>query len=102
MNDPLCECTAILLQDIGATGPEGPTVLRQVLGENHKILTHFSMTNKSRTVALIIHKSWEVRATYRDKTGSALAALITFGSLSIVVISAYLPTLIENYGVPTV
>jgi hypothetical protein len=56
LNDPNCECTAILLQDIGITGPEGPSTLRYALGE-HRLISHFSPNNKSRTVALIIHKS---------------------------------------------
>ncbi len=75
MNDTFCECTAILLQDIGATGPEGPPTLRHALEDTkHKILTHYSPTNKSRTVAIIVHKSCEIRTAYRDKSGSALGA----------------------------
>ena len=62
LND--CECTAILLQDIGLTGPEGPPILRQVLGE-HKLFVNFSLSNKARTVGIIIHKSWSVEQIFK-------------------------------------
>jgi exonuclease III len=99
LNDPISECTAILLQDIGITGPEGPSILRHCLGE-HKLITHFSPTNKSRTVALIIHKSWEIRSIHKDKFGSLVGATISRGEFSTLLVSAYLPASIENYGVP--
>ena len=37
INNLDCECTAICLQDLGPTGPDGPPLLRQSLGE-HSIL----------------------------------------------------------------
>src|SRR5690242_7558525 len=75
LNDPNRECTAVLLQDIGMTGPDGPPSLRNPLGD-HKILAHSSSNNKSRTVAIIIHKSWNVLDVRRDDTGSAIGVVV--------------------------
>jgi hypothetical protein len=99
INDPDCECTAFLLQDLGTTGPEGPSALRNYLGE-HKILVNSATSNKSRTVGIIIHKSWKIMKIFKDDTGSLIGAEITKGSLSILVVSAYLPTSLDNYGAP--
>ena len=44
-----CECTAILLQDLGATGPDGPPSLKGSLGGHH-IFGNSKTDNKSRTV----------------------------------------------------
>jgi hypothetical protein len=54
-----CECTAFLLQDIGSTGPDGPPLLRNNLGD-HMIFANSTMKNKSRTVAVIIHHGQSV------------------------------------------
>ena len=101
MNDTDCECTAILLQDIGITGPDGPPLLHQVLGE-HKLVTNYSSRNKTRTVAIIIHKSWEVRKLLKDPSGSLVGAVIAKGTFVFLVISAYLPTGLDRFGVPLV
>jgi hypothetical protein len=101
MNDTDCECTAILLQDIGITGPDGPPLLHQVLGE-HKLITNYSLRNKTRTVAIIIHKSWEVKKLLKDPSGSLVGAVITKGTFVFLVISAYLPTGLDRFGVPLV
>jgi exonuclease III len=96
-----CECTAILLQDIGTTGPEGSPMLRSILGE-HNLNINFSSTNKARTVAIITHKSWTVKRVLKDKSGSLVGALITKGGLNVMIISAYLPTSLDNHGAPSV
>ena len=96
-----CECTSILLQDIGLTGPEGPPILRDVLGDHH-LLINFSMTNKARTVALIIHKSWSIHRTMKDESGSLVGAVAMRGGLKILIISAYMPATLDNYGAPIV
>src|SRR5690349_7208283 len=99
LNDSDCECTAILLQDIGLTGPEGPPLLRNVLGE-HKILAHYSVKNKARTVAIIVHKSWKIISVLRDSSGSLLGTVIVRAKLQLLLVSAYLPPTLDNYGVP--
>ena len=94
-----CECTAIFLQDIGLTGPEGPPILKNILGD-HKLFVNFSPINKARTVAIILHKAWNVQRIMRDETGSLVGALITKGCLKVLIISAYLPAALDNYGIP--
>src|SRR4051812_23809650 len=64
MDNSDCECTAILLQDLGKTGPEGSPLLREGLGEHH-IYANSKANNKSRTVAIIIYKSWQINQVYR-------------------------------------
>src|SRR5579862_4103294 len=90
MNNQDCECTAILLQDLGPTDLEGPYILRRALGE-HRVVANYSKKNKSRTVAIIVHKSWEIRGIYRDKSGSLVGTLIVRKNIEILLISAYLP-----------
>src|ERR1700733_4879968 len=87
MNDPDCECTAFLLQDLGTTGPEGPSALRNCLGY-HKILVNSAMANKSRTVAIIIHKSWNITKVLKDDIGSLVGVVISKGTLSVLIVSA--------------
>ena len=101
INNNECECTAILLQDIGVTGPDGPPLLHQVLGE-HRLVTNCSSRNKTRTVAIIIHKSWEVRKFFKDSSGSLVGAVISKGAFELLIVSAYLPTGLDQYGVPLV
>ncbi len=66
-----CECTAVLLQDIGLTGPEGPRLLRNHKSfEGHLVYANSSNKNKSRSVCIIVHKNWHVLEVLRDPTGS--------------------------------
>ena len=52
-----CECTALLLQDVGPTGPEGQSILKSRLEEDgHFICANCSNHNKSRSVMIIVHK----------------------------------------------
>src|SRR5690348_11989933 len=99
LNDAECECTAILLQDIGLTELNGPPFLRNVLGE-HPIFANFSMNNKARNVAVIVNKSGEIRNVLREQSGSALGIVIGRGKFEILIISAYLPATTDCYGVP--
>jgi hypothetical protein len=94
-----CECTAILLQDIGPVGLDGTPFLRQVLGD-HKIISHYSKFNKSRTVAIIIHKNWEIRSIYREESGSVIGVVIAREKVELLLISAYLPAMLEVHGIP--
>src|SRR5690348_5634243 len=55
MNNTDCECTAFFLQDLGTTGPDGPNILRDHLGD-HGCYANSKSTNKSRTVAIILNK----------------------------------------------
>src|SRR5271155_5713295 len=64
-----CECTAVLLQDVGLTDCEGPSILKRRLA-GHSIYANSSKNNKSRTVVIIIHKNWQIVNVYRDLTGS--------------------------------
>src|SRR3954462_14039219 len=77
-----CECTAFLLQDLGATGPDGPSLLRETLGD-HLIYANSSHSNKSRTVAIIIHKSWSINQVYRDPTGSLVGVVASRSGIEI-------------------
>jgi len=95
-----CECTAILLQDIGRTDPEGPSILRNHKGlEGHTIYANSSMNNKSKSVVIIVHKNWQVHKVLRDKSGSLVGVVASRGSLEILV-SAYLPTNLDLCGCP--
>ena len=93
------ECTAILLQDLGIVGPDGPPSLRAILGE-HKLLVNSSKSNKSRTVAIIIHKEWFVHQVLTDESGSLVGAVIARSAQKFLIVSAYLPTGLDNYGSP--
>ena len=75
-----CECTAILLQDMGLRGPEAPPILRQALGEN-QIVVNFSNSNKARNVGIIVHKSWNIEHVMKDQSGSLVGVRIAKGSL---------------------
>lgn len=99
IEDSNCECTAILLQDIGPTDLDGPPILRNAL-KGHKIIANFSTTNKARTVAIIIHKSWETKSILRDDSGSLIGAIVSKGNLSLLLISAYLPAMLNQFGFP--
>jgi exonuclease III len=96
-----CECTAIVLQDIGMIDTEGNPILRRILGD-HKILVNFSDVNKARTVGIIINKAWNIEKVLKDKSGSLIGALISKGSLKMLVISAYMPATLDNYGAPSI
>src|SRR6185437_1312750 len=72
--DADCECTALCLQDLGFTGPDGPPLLRNSLGD-HYIYANFSQHNKARAVAIVVHKSGSVSQVYRDPTGSLIGVL---------------------------
>src|ERR1051325_3351192 len=78
INNDESECTAILLQDIGICGPEGSPLLRRAVKDN-SLLVNFSEHNKSKSVALIIHKSWEIRKIFRNQEGSLVGATIEKG-----------------------
>jgi len=60
-----CECTAIVLQDMGMIDTEGNPILRRILGD-HKILVNFSDVNKARTVGIIINKVWNIEKVLKD------------------------------------
>ena len=99
MDDSDCECTAICLQDIGITGPDGPPLLRRSLGE-HSLFVNSNSSNKSRTVAIIVHKSWQLKHIYRDATGSLIGVVVSKDETEILLISAYLPATLDRVGVP--
>jgi len=102
INDPDCECTAILLQDIGLTGPEGPPLLRNAISlKGHQVVARSSGKNKSRTVAIILHASWQLRCVLRDESGGMLGAVIVKNNLEVLLVSAYLPATLDNVGVPS-
>jgi hypothetical protein len=94
-----CECTALCLQDIGLTGPEGPPLLKSNLGD-HPMYANFNHLNKARTVAIIIHKSWSVSKVYRDPTGSLVGVVASRCGVEILFVSAYLPAKLDRCGVP--
>ena len=94
-----CECTAFFLQDIGSTGPEGPPLLRNNLGD-HMIFANSSTKNKSRTVAVVIHQSWSVSQVYRDPSGSLIGVVASRAGLDILFVSAYLPSNTDIIGYP--
>src|SRR6185312_6558449 len=99
INNLDCECTAICLQDLGPTGPDGPPLLRQSLGE-HSIFVNSKSNNKSRTVAIIVHKSWAVNQVYRDPAGSAVGVVASRSGTEILMVSAYLPASLDVHGTP--
>ena len=86
MDDSECECTAICLQDVGLTGPDGPPLLRKRLGD-HSLFVNSKSSNKSRTVALIIHKSWQIKSIYRDPTGSLIGVVASNTDVDILFVS---------------
>ena len=94
-----CECTAFFLQDLGATGPDGPSLLKETLGD-HSIYANSSQSNKSRTVAIILHKSWSITQVYRDTTGSLVGVVASRSGIEILLISAYLPSKTDILGSP--
>ena len=97
LDDIDCECTAICLQDIGPTAQEGPPLLR--LGEHH-LYVNFKPTNKARTVAIILHKSWRAQQIFRDSSGSAIGVVASRAGIEILIISAYLPASLDQLGFP--
>src|ERR1044071_6425238 len=102
INDPNCECTAILLQDIGLTGPEGPPLLRNALSPHgHHLMAHCSRNNKAKTVAIVVHASWQIRSVLRDSSGGLLGVVINKSNAEILIVSAYLPATLDMIGMPT-
>ena len=97
LDDTDCECTAICLQDIGPTAQEGPPLLR--FGEHH-LYVNFKPTNKARTVAIILHKSWRAQQIFRDSSGSAIGVVATRAGIEILIISAYLPPSLDKFDFP--
>jgi hypothetical protein len=82
------ECTAILLQDIGITGPEGPPLLKRAAKE-HNLYINQSQTNKSRSVAIIVHKNWQIRKVLRDQGGSLVGVCAERCGYKLLLISAF-------------
>jgi len=99
LEDKDCECTAILLQDLGTTGPDGPPSLRSIIGEHH-LYANSKLDNKSRTVAIIVHKSWHFSNIYRDQTGSLTGVVASRGDTEVLLVSAYLPATLDIQGYP--
>src|SRR6185503_2246629 len=99
INNEESECTAILLQDIGNMGPDGSPLIKRAV-QNHHLFINFSLQNKSRSVALIVHKNWEIRKVLRNQEGSLVGACIERGGYKLLIMSAYLPTSLDNYGAP--
>lgn len=60
------------------------------------------MSNKSRTAALIIHKSWQIKSIYRDPTGSLIGVVASNTDVDILFVSAYLPATLDRVGLPEV
>jgi len=88
-----CECTAILLQDVGLTGPDGPAVLQKGLEEKqHSIFANSSKNNKSRSVVIIVHESWQIENVFRDPSGSLIGVAISKATSKF---SLYLPTSLQ-------
>jgi len=96
-----CECTAFLLQDVGLTGPDGPDLLRKRL-KGHSIFANSSKSNKSRSVVIIVHKSWQIDDVFRDSSGCLVGVVISKGDLQILLISAYLPPNLDIFGSPLI
>jgi len=76
------------------SGPNGPLALTDNLGD-HRCFANFNLNNKSRTVALIIHKDWQVHHVYRDNTGSLVGVVASRVGVEILLVSAYLPTSLD-------
>jgi hypothetical protein len=74
-------------------------MLREALGE-HSVYANFSSTNKSRSVAIVIHKSWSISQVYRDPTGSLVGVVASRSGIDILLISAYLPAKTDILGAP--
>ena len=94
-----CECTAILLQDVGETDLEGPTILKDRLGGHH-MYANSSKNNKSRSVVIIIHKNWHIMRVFRDPSGSLVGVIAARGGFEVLLISAYLPPGLDTCGFP--
>ena len=99
--DADCECTALCLQDLGLTGPDGPPLLRKSFGD-HSIYANSSKNNKARTVAIVVHNSWSVSQVYRDPTGSLVGIVASRSGFELLLVSAYLPATLDRWGVPEV
>lgn len=94
------ECTAFFLQDLGVLGPDGHPRLREALKEHH-ILTNSHPTNKSRTVALIINKEWNiVGPVRRDEFGCIVGTTVEKNGTTLFVASVYMPAKLNNWGMP--
>src|SRR5690242_18841640 len=101
MEENSCECTAILLQDVGATGPDGPILLKNRLRrEGHFICANSSSLNKSKSVVIVVHKSWNVEKVYREPSGSLVGVVISKNGFQVLLVSAYLPTNLAICGAP--
>jgi hypothetical protein len=58
--------------------------------------------NKSKSIGIIVHKQWQVLHVRRDSSGCLLGVAISNSKIKILLISAYLPTGLDNFGVPAV
>ena len=89
----------ILIQDMGNIGPDGPHELRQALAP-HKVITNATNTNKSKNTGIILHKNWELVNTRKHESGGLTGAEIRNANTTLFVMSAYLPTSLDGFGMP--
>lgn len=92
------DCTAFLLQDLGALGPDGHPRLQAAL-EEHQVITNSHPHNKSRTVALIINKNWKIVGPIRkDGSGCVIGTTVEKDGARLFLASVYMPTALSIYG----
>ncbi len=94
------ECTAFFLQDLGAMGPDGHPRLLEALKDHH-ILTNSHPSNKSRTVALIINKLWNIVGPIRkDEYGCVIGTTVEKDGAKMFLASVYMPARLNKCGIP--
>ena len=84
---------------MGNVGPDGPQEMRQAL-EPHKLLTNTASGSKARNTGIILHKNWKTGKLYKHESGGLIGVEITNGNTTLFVMSAYLPTGLDAYGMP--
>ena len=93
------DLTIILIQDMGNVGPDGPQELQQALAP-HNLITNTVSTNKARNTGIILHKNWEIGKVQKHESGGLVGVEIKHGSTALFVMSAYLPTSLDAFGMP--
>jgi exonuclease III len=64
-------------------------------------MAHCSRSNKAKTVAIVVHASWQIRSVLRDSSGGLLGVVINKSNAEILIVSAYLPATLDMIGMPT-
>ena len=89
----------VCLQDVGYIGPDGPISWKDHANTD-RIITNYSSTNKSRSVAVLVGKEWDISKIEKNKGGGLLAVTLHHDLLTLKVINAYLPPGLDSYGKP--